>query len=263
VRQIFYLAVTAALIGKTEQEYKNTIVRLLGLMRKTGELPYGWLADNTRWMRKPQTHGSLEEALRETAAFYRRNIWRQQPAYVEIWLEKDALSGVLSEVTYQWDVPLMVTRGYSSLTFLAEAAEAIRAQGKPTYIYYFGDWDPSGADIPRCVERTLRELSGGADITFTRQAVNPEQITRFALPTRPTKDSDSRKKTFAGESVEVDALPPEQLRQMVQACIVQHVDTQQLRVTEVAEASERELLRTLDVQTLAAERARRWGGHLE
>ena len=95
-------------------------------------------------MRKPDTHSSPEEALANTARTYRKALWDDQDAYVEIWCEKDALAGVLYKETAVWDVPLMVSRGFASLTFLAEAAEAIAAEGKPAYLYYFGDHDPSG-----------------------------------------------------------------------------------------------------------------------
>jgi hypothetical protein len=138
VRQVFYQALPTGLIVKTEREYKGTICRLLTQMRKKGEIPYRWIADNTRWMRKPKTHSSMQVMLEETAKFYRRALWQEQEAYVEVWLEKDALSGVLWEVTSRYDVPLMVTRGYPSFSFLAGAAEAIEAQGKPAYLYYLG-----------------------------------------------------------------------------------------------------------------------------
>ncbi len=129
VRGAFYQAVSRGLVGKTEAEYKTTVGRLLTEMRRAGELPYGWLADNSRWMRKPRTYESLEDMLELTAQTYRRALWGTQDAYVEVWLEKDALAGVIYEVTAEWDVPLMVTRGYPSLTFLdrlrgIEAAEA-------------------------------------------------------------------------------------------------------------------------------------------
>jgi len=93
-------------------------VRLLTEMRRAGDIPFDWIADNTRLMRKPRTYSSLEAMLTQTKEFYRRALWDDQDAYVAIWLEKDALSGVLLEAAYQWDVPLMVTRGYSSVSFL-------------------------------------------------------------------------------------------------------------------------------------------------
>ena len=245
VRQAFYLATSAGIIPKTEQAYKNTVVRLLSKMRRSGMLNWHWIADNTRWMRKPWSFTSAEDALRQTAAFYRQMLWHNQNAYVEIWLEKDALAGVLYPVTAQWDVPLMVTRGYASLSYLYEAAMTIAKQEKPAYIYYFGDHDPSGRDIPRKVEEDLRGFAPAADIIFTRVAVEPWQIDDWHLPTRPTKTTDSRAKGFTGESVEVDAIPPETLRQMVADVIEQHVDEAALEVTRAAEQSERDILTRL------------------
>jgi hypothetical protein len=224
VRQLFYRLVSQGVIAKTEAEYKQTVIRLTGQMRLAGRIPFGWIADNTRWMRKPRTHSSLEEALEHTARTYRRSVWDDQDAYVEIWLEKDALAGVLCGVTEKWDVPLMVTRGFASLSFLYEAADAIEAEGKPAFLYYFGDHDPSGLDIPRAVEARLREFAPEADISFERVAVTPEQIEELELETRPTKKTDSRSKNFVGESVEVDAIEPRRLKQICRECIEQHID---------------------------------------
>src|SRR5262249_28290646 len=92
VRQVFYRLVSKGVIGKTEAEYKSTVVRLLTAMRKERDIPFGWIADNTRWMRKPRTYSSLDQALRRTAEAYRRSLWDNQDVYVEVWLEKDALA---------------------------------------------------------------------------------------------------------------------------------------------------------------------------
>lgn len=241
-RGLFYQLVSRGTIDKTETEYKSTIVRLTGEMRRSGDLPWRWLADNTRWMRKPRTHDGLEDALMATAHAYRRSLWASADTYVEVWLEKDALASVVYEVTNTYDVPLMVSRGYASLSFLHSAATDITAHRKPTHLYYLGDWDPSGVDIPRKIEATLRELAPKADITFTRLAVNGEQIDELNLPTRPTKKNDTRAKNWTGGSVEVDAIPPAVLRGMVTDAIEAHVDRDELERLEVAEESERDLL---------------------
>jgi hypothetical protein len=245
VRQVFYRLVVLCVVAKTENEYKNTVGRLLVAMRRSGDIPFDWVADNTRWMRKPNTFSSLGDALQLTAQTYRRALWDNQPVYVEVWTEKDALAGVLLEETRPWDVPLMVSRGFSSVSYLYEAAEAIKAEGKPAYLYYFGDHDPSGVHIDRNIERQLREMAPEAEIHFERVAVRPEQIEAWGLPTRPTKDTDSRSKTFQGESVEVDAIPPARLRELVRGRIERHVDRQALEVLQVAERSEREILTRL------------------
>ncbi len=242
VRQVFYRAVSSGLIGKTEADYKQTIGRLLVEMRRDGTIPFEWLADNTRWMRKPTSYSSQERMLQITAQTYRRAIWNDQHDYVEVWLEKEALAGVVVDVTAEWDVPLMVTRGYPSLSYIHAAAQAISAQGKPAYLYYFGDHDPSGVDIPRAVNQGIRELAPDAEIHFERVAVLPSQIEEFGLLTRPTKMTDSRSKGFVGESVEVDAIPPASLRELVRDCIERHVDRDVLERTRNVEHYERETL---------------------
>jgi hypothetical protein len=197
------------------------------------------IADNTRWQRKPTTHSSLADALHRTQGAYRRSLWDNQDVHVEVWLEKDALAGVLYQVTGEWDVPLMVTRGYPSLSHLYDTATSIRAEGKPARLYTFGDYDPSGLDIPRNVELRLREFAPEVDIGFERVAVTAEQIVSMGLQTRPTKKTDSRSRGFAGESVEVDAIPPRQLRDLVSHCIPRHIDNARLRLMMEAEQAER------------------------
>src|SRR5262245_7626316 len=160
-------------------------------MRRAGERPDDWLADNTRLQRKPRTFDGVEDALRATAAFYRKALWTDAGSYVEIWLEKDALAGVVYPVTSMYDVPLMVARGYASLSFLYDAAEYINTLDVPTFIYHCGDFDPSGVNAGEKIEETLREMAPDAEIFFERIAVTPEQIRAWALPTRPTKPSDT------------------------------------------------------------------------
>src|SRR5262249_11985851 len=129
VRQVFYALSVRGVIAKAEIEYKRTVVRLLGEMREAGQIPFEWIADNTRWQRKPSTFTGIESCLNSVAKNYRRDLWATMPVYLEIWLEKDALAGVLVEETAVYDVPLMVAKGYASISFLHSAAEAIEAKG--------------------------------------------------------------------------------------------------------------------------------------
>ena len=286
VRQLFYALTVRNLIAKTEQEYK-TIVRWAKEMRLAGDLPWEWLADNTRWMHKPTTYGGLDNMLQRSQHSYRRALWdpAKNSNYVEVWLEKDALTGVFYDVTSKYDVPLMPCRGYPSLSFLRNAADAIVRnltvrmnrwndqfeaaggeadvgkmadlflsqflEGAPrASIYYFGDFDPSGVDISRSTEARLREFIqelGGTEcndcFTFERVAVNHEQIESMGLPTRPTKKSDSRSKNFGHEvSVEVDAIDPDTLRDMIRNCITPHIDEDELDRLMAIEQMERQTL---------------------
>lgn len=241
IRQLYYQLVTTGAIPKTEAEYRTT-TRLALNLRRNGTIPYSCIADNTRWMRKPRSFTGMEAMLDFSLETYRRALWIDQPVYVEVWLEKDALAGVLYEVTSRWDVPLMVSRGYASETYLYEAAQAIINAGKPAYLYYFGDYDPSGLNIPEVIERRLRGFAPDCEIHFKRMAVLPEQITEWHLPTRPTKKSDTRSRGFRGESVEVDAIPPAILRGLVSEVITQHLDSELLKKHLLSELIEKESL---------------------
>ncbi len=239
VRQTFYQATVQGVVEKTEAGYAK-VKTDLALMRRAGRMPYGWLADNTRWQRRPRTFDSVADALEETARLYRKSLWTNADAYVEIWLEKDALSGVISDVTYRYDVPLMVARGYASLSFLHSAAEDIAALDVPAFLCHLGDFDPSGVNAGEKIEETLRELAPDAEIHFRRLAVTPEQIERWSLPSRPTKTSDTRSKGFGDISVELDAIPPALLRQLVEDAIRAHLPEHEFRVLKAAEQSERQ-----------------------
>jgi hypothetical protein len=106
VRQVFYQATVRGVVDKTEAGYRIVQIDLVYL-RRAGHMPFDWLADNTRWQRKPRTFGSIMDALNETARLYRKALWAQADCYVEVWLEKDALSGVVLPVTSMFDVPLI------------------------------------------------------------------------------------------------------------------------------------------------------------
>lgn len=242
VRQVFYQATVHGVVEKSEAGYAR-VQRALVELRRDRVMPYDWIVDNTRTMRKPRSYNSATDALAACARLYRRNLWRDAEAYVEVWLEKDALSGVVYPIIETYDVPLMVARGYASLSFLQSAAEAIAAQKRPSFIYHLGDHDPSGVNAGEKIEQTLRELAPDAEIHFERLAVHPGQIAAWNLPSRPTKSSDSRAKKFGyAQSVELDAIPPDTLRDIVQEAIERHIDADAIKRLAVAEESERDIL---------------------
>lgn len=244
VRQVFYQATVRGIVEKSEAGYTKVQTDLVQ-MRRSGMLPYDWLADNTRWQRKPRTFDSIEQALNDTARFYRKSLWTDAGSYVEIWLEKDALAGVVQPITAMYDVPLMVARGYASLSFLHSAAEYIASLDVPTFIYHCGDFDPSGVNAGEKIEQTLKDLAPDAEIHFQRIAVTMEQIDAWRLPSRPTKTTDSRAKGFGDISVELDAIEPQRLRDLVESFIQLHLPAEQFKVLRAAEESERSLLANL------------------
>jgi hypothetical protein len=145
-------------------------------------------------------------------------------------------------ITAQWDVPLMPAHGFSSKSFCWSAAKAIEYQGKPTFIFYVGDYDPSGLFIDKDIEDKLRRYAPGADITFQRLAVLPEQVDEWKLPSKPPKKEDSRSKSFEGQAVEVEAIEPDALRQLLDDALKSVIDHGDYERMCTVEAAERETL---------------------
>lgn len=199
--------------------------------------------DNTRWQRKPSTYDSVEELLDAAASSYRKAVWSNLYQRLEIWIEKDALAGIVAPVTDEYDVPLLVAKGYSSASFVYSAAEAIAAdaqEGITTYVYHLGDFDPSGQDAARAIEVALTEYAPAGSFVFTSVALTEEQVNILHLPTRPTKTSDTRSKRFGKPfSVELDAMPPEILRSLVRATIEAHLPDGHMDNVRFVEEEER------------------------
>jgi hypothetical protein len=250
VRQVFYQLVARGVIEKTEDQYQGTVIRLMTEMRLSGDLPFHWVVDESRRVRITRTFNGIADAIEDTAKFYRRSALAQAPDYLEIWCEKDALAGSLWDVTSDYDVPLMISRGMPSLTFLHGSAQAIARAAKhdkQSFIYQLGDHDPSGVLIPQTIERRLREMCERLDCPapqVKRVALTKQQIERYQLPTRPTKRAGNRHAAgFVGRSVELDAMPPRVLRDLVRKVIEKHISPAAIVALRKAEDSERALLR--------------------
>jgi len=281
VRHVFYLMVAARLIEKTEDAYRNVVIRLAGIMReewlererngglpggmvdryvdrvKAGEdmqqlyrelaaetdalapvIPFGkgHIVDAGRWVRKPETHSGPEAALRNTARYYRRDLWADQDVYVAFFCEKDTIAEIVFQETAAWDVPLAVMRGDCSKTFLWENAKAIEDQNKPAFLYFLGDYDVKGRQIiESAVERVCR-YARGAEISYEILAITKEQVTEYDLPWRPEKTDSSK------QAVELDALSPKILRELINTAIEQHIPPGALEHLRVAEESERQIM---------------------
>lgn len=246
IRHLFYRLVSRGLLKKSEQEYRN-LGNYLTRWRESGRLHWSAFADNTRWYYTHTSYDNMAAALETTIDNYRRNLWQSQGSYVEIWCEKDAIASILYKEASSWGVPVFPLRGFPSGTALHNAADIFKAQiraGKEVYIYYFGDHDPSGTSIDASTISSLNNVHN-VDINFERVAVLPAQIEEYDLPTRPTKKSDTRSKTFEGESVEIDAMDMEVLRDMVKDCIVRHINPQTWSSELAIEEQERATLKQM------------------
>lgn len=170
-----------------------------------------------------------------------------------MWCESVSIAGVIYEETDRYNVPLMPARGFSSDSYLFQAAEYIKAEGRPAYLYYFGDWDPSGKIIPEVIERRPREFAPGCEIHFERLFVKPEQIEEWSLPTKDVPDDHPHGRGRIGGTVEAEAVPARVTRRLVREAIEQHLDLQEVIVLEVSEESEREHLERFSDAMAAAE----------
>jgi len=250
VRQVFYQAVNRALIPKSETKGYRVVQRRLVSLRESADIPHGDIVDGTRYVHGHRRYCDLDEFTTYAAGLYRKDYWATSEVNVEVWLEKDALKGVLvPTVVNECGLGLHVTRGFASITYLQDAAEEIERDGRPTYVYVLTDFDPSGVSIAEKIEEELTARAPDADITVERLAVDREQIDRWNLPTRPTKASDTRAARFRRlhgiDSVELDAIPPDELRGLVRDAIDGHMDSWRLGQFRMVEKEERERLRSM------------------
>jgi len=161
VRQVYYQLVVRGAIEKTEDQYQSTVIRLLTEMRLDDTIPFQWITDDSRRRVEYCTHDSLKRAVDDCARYYRRNALNECPDYIEIWTEKEALVGFIHDAAGEYDVPVIPTKGMPSITQLYRTAVQIKHAddaGKVTFIYQFGDHDPTGVIIPETIERRLEEF---------------------------------------------------------------------------------------------------------
>lgn len=244
VRQIYYRAVVGYLCPKDDSGY-NLVQRRLLKLRRGGVLPYGWITDNARSIYGHTRYTDLTEFAQYAASLYRRDFWNSQDVNVEIWCESDSIAGTIhNAVVNEWCLDLHVARGFSSETYLFNAGQSIKNSGKKTYIYTLSDFDPSGISLADDIDKKLHKFCGDVEIEVSRIALDLQQILEWQLPTHDLKKTDRRAKAFiesyADFACELEAIPPQTLRELVGARIASHADTYEFRRLEMIEQQERE-----------------------
>lgn len=163
-----------------------------------------------------------KEQIKAWMTSYHRNVWENQPYYPEVFIEKKALEGVFYKPCRAFGIALGACKGYPSLTFLHDSVLRFsRAvdRGQQPIILYFGDYDPSGEDIPRALAENIRKL-GVEEIEVRRICLMEEQVIAWKLPPAPTKSTDSRSANWDGlGQVELDAVRPEKLVSLLDAAV--------------------------------------------
>ncbi len=244
VRQVYYQLVSRQVIENNRSQYQ-AVSNILVDARKDGTIPWEWIEDRLRRPRRVSMWDDLGVFTQTVLAAYRRNVWGTQPDYVECWLEKDALSGIFEDAVRPYGVTLNVGRGYDGWDSLHHAAERY-ADWDFTTVLYFGDFDPSGEDMVRSLGERLAFF--GVEPEIIKCALTREDITRYNLPPDFTKTTDSRAAAFIAKHgdicVELDALPPDVLRDRVIEAVEARMDLEALEATRTIEATEKDRLTT-------------------
>ena len=230
LRQLYYRLVSRGMINDT-LHYKR-VVSAMTDARWKGDVDMDAFIDRERAMfgetksEEKDVDDEIENAKKQVEAWmtgYRLNMWSNQNAYVEVWVEKKAIQGVFEKPCEKLGVGLAPCKGYPSITFLNEASERF-ADKNNVQILYFGDYDPSGEDIPHSIQDNLTRM--GATVEIERVALNPDLIAKLGLPSVPPKPTDSRTRNWDGNgAVELDAVEPKMLAEMCSKAILGYFDT--------------------------------------
>lgn len=226
LRGLYYQLVTRGMTNSL-QHYKR-VVNAMIVARWDGLVDFDAFSDRDRAMvgetRYEETDvaesiDKAKEAIVSWMEYYYKNKWENQPVYPEVLIEKKALQGVFESVCRENRVALGACKGYPSLTFLNELAKRFieaASLGETPVILYFGDYDPSGEDIPRSIEENISRL-GCPSIKVRRIVLMEDQVRAWRLPAAPAKLTDSRTAKWTGiGQVELDAVEPRKLQSLCQ-----------------------------------------------
>lgn len=233
LRALHYRLVAIGMTN-TVQHYKRviaamTVARWEGLVNFSSFVDHDRSVEGKTDYERTDVESSVEqgkESIEFWMRYYSKNRWENQEYYPEVFIEKKALQSVFDTPCNNMDVALCPCKGYPSLTYLDQASDRFReaeCQGKKPIILYFGDYDPSGEDIPRSLKETIIKM--GVNIELKRFALMEHQVIEMNLPPAPAKKTDSRTANWDGlGQVELDAIEPRQLQKMCTEAINQYFD---------------------------------------
>ena len=247
LRQLYYQLVSRDIIPNAKAEYAK-LSTLLVNGRMSGIVDWDAIEDRIRIPFLPYWVNGIEDAINDTITQYRLDRQKEQKVYIELWVEKDALSGVLKKITSRYHIKLMVNRGYSSCTAMHDAYERLRRyedEGKQTCVLYLGDHDPSGLDMIRDVRERLEEFGVYPEVRHI--GLTKKQIEKFNPPPNPAKITDPRAGWYIQKhgdfSWEVDALDPKALHQLVRENVEELIDMALFKSQLKQESQDKEMLR--------------------
>lgn len=221
LRQLYYQFVARGYLANNVKNY-NKLGNVINDARLAGYVDWFAIEDRTRNLIASPHWDSPAEIIRGAAEQYRRDLWANQERRVEIWIEKEALTGVIAKTCRELDVPYFACRGYVSQSEQWRAYR--RSLERPLTILHLGDHDPSGIDMTRDNINRLRDIFGG-DVEVKRLALNMDQIEEYDPPPNPAKITDSRFEAYADEygtsSWELDALEPSVINRVITEAVAE------------------------------------------
>lgn len=246
LRQLYYQFVARGLVANKMQSYRK-IGKAVDTGRLLGLIDWEAIVDRTRNLCSIYHSDSARHAVEQVSKTFQIDMWRDQKHRVEIWIEKEALTGILERVCDRNDVPYFAVRGYNSQSEQWRAAQRLEHHihnGYKPVVIHLGDHDPSGLDASRDIDDRFTLFMGGT--AFERIALNMNQIEELQPPENPAKLTDPRGSEYVamfGESSwELDALPPDYLDRLVQNTIDRFKDPDTWNDAEKEQAHELELL---------------------
>ena len=249
LRQLYYQLVARDIIANKLNEYKR-VGSIINDARLAGLIDWHAIEDRTRNLRRLASWNEPSEIVESAAAQFHVDMWKNQEFRPEVWIEKDALVGVIAGVCEELDVPYFSCRGYTSQSEMWVAAQRLRAwkQGAQTpVIFHLGDHDPSGKDMTRDIVDRMRLFMGGAKLE--RLALNMDQIEEYDPPPNPAKTTDSRSAgyiaEFGNESWELDALEPRVLADLIRRSVNKLIDKAEWKIQEQRKEEGREQLKKI------------------
>jgi hypothetical protein len=246
-RGIGYKIFTQKLILSMSDEDMKRVYRLLKIARERGDISWDFIVDETRELERASSWSNPAEYVEAVSRSYRRDFWLQQPVRIEVWSEKGTVRGVLAPILDEYGVGFRAVHGFSSATMAHDVSND--EQDRLLIIIYVGDYDPSGMYMSEC-DLPARFLKyGGNHITLKRVALTSEQVAD--LPSFPASDKkkDTRYpwfvKNYGKTCWELDALDPNDLRDMVEQAIMEEIDWTAWDRCAAVEKAEKESLRTV------------------
>lgn len=264
LRQLYYQLVSRGEIPNKQTEY-DKLGSIINDARLAGLVDWNAIEDRTRNV-EINAHWTEPSGVIEAAArSYRNDLWSNQPIRAEVWVEKDALEGVIESACRPLDVPFFSCRGYTSQTAMWEAgqrlAQYMRNKIAPigdrqrVVIFHLGDHDPSGIDMTRDIRERLA-LFVGRPVEIRRIALTMEQVEEYTPPPNPAKQTDSRFQgymdAYGSESWELDALEPTVLVDLIRENLRGVIDADLWQEAVTEQETDRAELNAIAVNYLAA-----------